>query len=64
MEGTPKDYIGQQWPFPQLSERGEFMRALLGEDDWAGLDATDLPQRLTSRAGFQLRCEPIDTDPA
>jgi len=35
------DYIGQWWPFSQLGERGGFIQALLGGEDWTRLDGTD-----------------------
>jgi hypothetical protein len=39
--GGVMDYIGQWWPFSRLGERGGFIRAVLGGEDWTRLDGTD-----------------------
>jgi hypothetical protein len=40
-KGRVRDYIRQWWPFSWLCEWGGFIRALLGGEDWTGLNGTD-----------------------
>jgi hypothetical protein len=45
------DYIGKWWPFSRLGERGGFIRALLGGEDWTRLGGPDPGRGLTDPAG-------------